>query len=441
MQEARKYLEHALQVEPGFPPAILSLAHLEELEGNTLKAEALYESLAGSQVRPDVPMLALARLAEKQGNKQDMVGWLKRAIAEAPAEAAPHVFLARYYLRENQPEMARPLVDEAAKLSRQEPDVLELQGRLLMAERRFQEALSPLGELIDYKPVSVTPRLLLAECLLQLGHSKQARKELDAVLQQQPGNISALALLVRLELRDGELDKALEYSAHIQREYPELYLGYQLEGAVRTARQEHEAAGKAYAAAWERRKSPELVVMRAENSTRTGSLDAAATLLEAWLSENPDDIRARELLGTTYQQLGQDDKAVQAYEKVLAVDAANLVALNNLAWFYMRSNNPDALALAERAYRASPESPGVVDTYGWALVRHNQAGKGLRLLRQAIDKLPDVPEVRYHYAVALYENGATEDARRMLEQLLAAGGPFEGRENAGRILAELQQGL
>ena len=437
-KEARKYFERALANKPGFPPAIMALAGIEELDGNTAGAIALYRGLVDTADKPVVPMLALARLSEKQGKMQEMVGWLERAIETAPDEVNPRVFLASYYLRENQPEKAGPLITEAVQISPLDPEVLGVQGRLLMAESRYQEALSLLTELVASIPGSATARLLLAECQVQLGHSTEARMELDAVLQQQANNMAAVALLAQLEIQEGELDQALEHSQRIQQEYPELYLGYQLEGDARTARQEHEAAGKAYAEAWARRKSSELAAKRAENSNSTGNPDAAAALLQAWLSDNPDDVRVREVLGVTYQQLGQDDKAVQAYEQVLNTDSKNLVALNNLAWLYMQSNNPEAVVLAERAYNASPETPGVVDTYGWILVQQGQMDKGLRLLEQAREKLSDVPEVRYHYAVALYKTGARGEAEKLLEQLLSEGKPFDGEADARKILKELQ---
>ena len=437
-KEARKYFERALANKPGFPPAIMALASIEELDGNTARAIALYRGLVNTADKPVVPMLALARLSEKQGNKQEVVGWLERAIENAPDEVNPRVFLASYYLRENQLEKAGPLVAEAAQLAPQDPEVLGVRGRLLVAERRYQEALSLLTELVESIPDSVTARLLLAECQVRLGHSKEARMEIDAVLQQDANNMVAVALLAQLEIREGELDQALEHSQRIQQEYPELYLGYQLEGDARTARQDHDAAGKAYTEAWARRRSSELATKRAENSTLTGNPDAAAAQLQAWLSDNPDDVRARQVLGVTYQQLGQEDKAVQAYEKVLSADSDNTVALNNLAWLYMQSNNPEAVVLAERAYNASPESPSVADTYGWILVQQDQADKGLRLLEQARDKLSDVAEVRYHYAVALYKTGAREAAQQLLEQLLSDGKPFEGEADARIILKELQ---
>ena len=56
------------------------------------------------------------------------------------------------------------------------------------------------------------------------------------------------------------------------------------------------------------------------------------------------------------------------------------------------------------------------------------------MLEQALKALPQVPEVQYHYAVALMRTGEEQEARQMLEQLLETGKQFEGREEVKRLL-------
>lgn len=152
------------------------------------------------------------------------------------------------------------------------------------------------------------------------------------------------------------------------------------------------------------------------------------------MNDYPDDARVLQFLGTAYQNMGQNAKAAEIYEKVLVIQPDNLVSLNNLAWLYSLINNPEAVELAERAYRINPDDSGIQDTYGWVLVQQGQVDKGWRILEQAMKKLFDVPEVRYHYAVALFKSGEKTQARKMLKRLLEQHSAFEGRDEAEKLL-------
>jgi len=432
-EEARKYFNRALVARPDFPPAVLAMARVEELDGNTAEAAALYRRLISGEDAL-VPLLALARLAEQQGDKQQMVAWLQQARESAPGEINPRLFLAEYYLREQQPGKAQELVAEAAGISPQAPLLLAMQGRVLMAQKKYLDALVPLSKLVEDEPDSTSALTLRAECLIQLGRLDAARRDLDYVLGRKDTEITALALMVQLELKQGRYDRALEYGQRVQQEYPELYLGYELAGDVWMAQQRYSEAVNAYTQAWERMQNAALAIKLSEAQSQSGDTAAAARQLQAWLAGHEDDSRARQFLGVVYQKLGQSDQAVSEYEKVLSVDPDNQVVLNNLAWLYMQAGNPKALALAERAYRASPDNPGVMDTYGWIQLQQGNVDTGLRLLKQAVEQLSDVAEVRYHYAVALYKSGDRETARQLLEALLDEGKPFEGEDEARQIL-------
>ena len=69
-------------------------------------------------------------------------------------------------------------------------------------------------------------------------------------------------------------------------------------------------------------------------------------------------------------------------------------------------------------------------------MQQGQVDKGRGLLKQAMQKLPDVPEVQYHYAVALLKSGEKTEARKLLNQLLQSEGSFAGREDIPALLEE-----
>ena len=434
--EARKYFNKALQVKPGFVPATLSLAGLEEQEGNYAEAASLYKGIVESDPEATAPLLSLARLAESQGKREEMLDWLEQARERAPRDIKSRVILADYYLREKQMKKADLLVKEAIKIGPRQPTLLTLQGRVMMADKRYNEALPILNELVTRAPESVFARALLGETYLKLGQTKDARRQLEIALEKQPYYVPALVLMVGVELQSSQYGQALEYAEQIQKAKPDLYMGYELAGDARMARKEHAEAKTAYTQAWDLEPSATLAIKLSETSRRFGKQEEALVALLAWLNDHPDDARPLQFLGTTYQDMGQNDKAIQTYEKLLAVQPENVVALNNPAWLYSLSNDPKALELAERAYQANHDSAGIQDTYGWILVQNGQVDKGRGLLKQAMQKLSEVPEVQYHYAVALLKSGEKTEARKLLNQLLQSEGSFDGREDISVLLEE-----
>jgi len=435
--EARRYFEQALSVRPGFSPASMGLARLEELEGNVDHAVAIYRGLVESGIDSSVPVLALARIEGRQGNTQRVIDLLQSASKEFPDEAGPRMLLAEHYLREKQYEKATLLLEESLQGNPDQPVALYLMARVLIATDRHKQAVGTLNRLLEIDPESVVSRLLLAEAHLQRGGIESSREILRAVVLENPDDPAALALMAKIEILSGNLDEAMRYSQRIQRLYPDSYIGYLLSGDILAQRNNDAEAGRMYQLAWDRMRRSELAIRLAEVASRSEDKAAALRPLRMWLEDHPGDTRVRRLLGATYMNLGQNDAAIAEYEKVLNANPNDVAILNNLAWIYYQTNDPRGRSMAERAYRAAPQDPAVLDTYGWILVQQGEVARGRQLLGKASEGLPEEPEVGYHLAVALHLSGEQEAAREILEGLVEGGRSFTGSEQARQLLDEI----
>lgn len=432
--QARKYFNKALQLQENLPSAIIGLARLEKTEGNLDSAIALYTKLVESGQGGSTPMLALSELAEQQKRTNDMLSWLEKARTVTPQDLKPRLILANYYLHNSQPGKAGIYIREALKTSPEHAKLLTMHSRILMAQKRYNEALPPLGELAQKYPDSITPRLLLGESFLRLGKIAEAHKYIRAALKAQPDNLSATILMAKIEFKAGNLGRSLAYAKSVQRAQPMLSSGYIQEGNVWLARQNYNKARSAYTEAWKRQQTADLAKKLLVTSKHIAPLEEAIKPLLSWLSQHPEDDATRSFLAFTYQSEKHNDKAIREYEKVLEHSPDNGAALNNLAWFYFLKDDPKALDMAERAYRSAPENPGIQDTYGWILTQHGQPEKGLRLIKQAMQTLPDNLDVRFHFADALIKSGDTTQGKQVLQELLNKNAPFEGRDRAKRLL-------
>lgn len=433
--EARNYYDKALKLDPGHPQASVSLARLHELEGNLAEAATVYKGLVDAEVKSTIPLLALARLANKQNDKQGMYGWLEKARTQFPKQLPPRLVLAEALMRDRRLKDAEPVVKEAMEIAPNNARVLGQWGRLLVADQRYNEAQKTLTELVELAPDSTFSRVLLAEIHLKLGQVEEAKNELTIAIEKNPDSIPALALLARSEIKAGQYQQALQHAFKIQQLTPENPVGFELVGDSSFEQKQYGDAVSAYREAWVRGQSSGVAIKQSIASSMMGNPDLGLEVLKSWLSEHEDDVRAQEFYGTALQDNGNNAEAIQAYEKVLKLQPDNLVALNNLAWLYSLDQDPKALTLAEKAYETKPDDPGVKDTYGWILVQQGQPEKGRRLIRQALDKLQDNAEVRFHHAVAMIKTGEKEEGIKRLQDLLAEGKEFQGKDEAERLIS------
>ncbi len=436
--EAEKYFNKALQIDSVFVPAKMALARLAEQAGDTKKARTLYKSMVNQGKKSVRPLLALAALAEKAGKNTEMLSWLEQASQKAPRNIRPLRVLAEYYLHNKQATKADVYIHQALKVSPRDLTLLSMQARILTEQGQYNKAIPVLQNLVARAPDSVYLRSLLAEDYLKLGQVNDARHQLEISLQKQPYYIPALVLMVKMQVKAGHLQQALAFARTMQKVQPKYYYGYELSGDVLMVAKKYHQAETSYQQALQYKASAERLIKLAEANTRMGDSKQAQNILVDAQKKYPDNPQVLQFLGSIYLNNGENDRAINSFEKVLAKQHDNIVALNNLAWLYSLSGDTvllkKAMIYAKKAYALKPEDAGIQDTYGWLLVQTGQAGKGLSILKQVIKVMPSVPEVQYHYAAALIKTGHKTEGKQQLIHLLKTTKAFVGRAAAEQLL-------
>ena len=197
-----------------------------------------------------------------------------------------------------------------------------------------------------------------------------------------------------------------------------------------------DGAVKAYESAFNSDPSAVLVLRLAGAQTAGGHPDQAIAVLQSWIATHPDDTAATMALADINIQLRHLADARVGLQTVLTQQPANTAALNNLAWVYQQENDPQARPLAERAYMLAP-GPETADTLGYILATTGAGDKGVSLLRQASQQLPDNGSIQYHLAVALQASGQPAEAVKVLTPLLASKKDFQEKTEATQLLERL----
>jgi len=123
------------------------------------------------------------------------------------------------------------------------------------------------------------------------------------------------------------------------------------------------------------------------------------------------------------------DEALQVYESILTKQPNNTQVLNNIAYI-LAENDRDlekALEYAKRAYEASPDDPGYLDTYGFVLQKQGKYSEAVKYEQSAIQQyearqIETPTEVYEHLGQSHEKLGQLPQARAAYEQALEAGG-------------------
>ena len=103
------------------------------------------------------------------------------------------------------------------------------------------------------------------------------------------------------------------------------------------------------------------------------------------------------------------------YEAILKLNPRFAPAANNLAWILVeQGGNLDvALSHAQTAREQQPNDPHIADTLGWIYYKKNAYLLAVNLLKEAVEKLPNEPDVHFHYGMAQYKNGDTGGSEKV----------------------------
>lgn len=435
---ARAQFNKALALQPSFFPAAANIAQLDMQEKNPVAARQHLQAFLDKNPADVEAMTSLASLAAGEGKSEEATKWLARASEVDDDAVAPAVNLIAQYLRTGQTQKALDLAQKLQVTHPENPDLLDLLGKGLLANGQQVEALVTYKQLAVALPRSANAQMQVAAMLMLLKRYDAAEESLKTALAMQPDFPAAQLALAEVYARKGSHELALMVAARMQANHPKAAAGFQLEGDVLMGQRKAALALPAFEQALAFTKTSELVIKTANAQRLAGNPDAAAKRLAAWLQQHPDDVRVQLFVAETLSADKQYKLAAAQLESTARRQPQNVVALNNLAQAYRMSNDPRAQQAAERAYELAKDQPAIMDTLGWILVDQGDAARGLAILQQAIAKAPQARDIRYHLAMGFFKVGDKQAARREVEQLTSGDMKFAEADAARALMKQLQ---
>lgn len=182
-------------------------------------------------------------------------------------------------------------------------------------------------------------------------------------------------------------------------------------------------------------------ILLADTSLRQGKLEQALDSYEKSLQLRPEAFVALKA-GMIAERLQQQQKAEQHYRAAVALQPANFMTYNQLAWYLGSQNKSlqEAIGFAEKALELAPGSANVLDTLGWLYYLNGSLDKAKTTLEGAINASPDAsPSVLYHLGVVEKSLNNTTRAATLFKQVVKGERPSKYTEDAKRQLLNLKK--
>jgi putative PEP-CTERM system TPR-repeat lipoprotein len=436
---ARDEYVKARELRPGDAIASRSLAALAIRDGDLAAARGYYNDVLKANPKDAASALSLAAIEEHEGHRDGARTILESAIAQNPDSAVLRTVLGRAFVIDGKYQEALSAVEPGLAKYPRDPALLEVAGQAQLALGDTDAARGAFTTLTDVLPQLVAGHRYLAETYLAARNPDLAIGEASKAVAGEPADLAANLVLARAYFAKGSYAEAQKLLGQLAREHPKEALVADLQGTVSMAENHPSEAIKAFGEAVAARDVAAYRIHLAAAQSKAGQFEAARSTLSNWIDAHPNDAATRLALGDLYLQQKQAADAEAQYAAVLRQFPNSAVAENNIAWVLALEGKPDeALSHAKHAASLAPNAAQVLDTLGVVLMQTKQLDDALATLTKAAQAAPAVPEIQFHLAQALANSGNKVKARDVLRALLSTTAAFEDREQAQKLLRDLE---
>lgn len=435
---ARTSFERALTIDPNNFSAAASLASMDLADKKPQDAKKRFDNLLAKNPKNTQAILALAQLAAANGaGTGEVAGLLNRAIEANPTEAAPRLLLIELHLRNKDTKLASAAAQSAVAALPNSPEVLDALGRVQQATGDLNQAIATFGKVVTMQALATQPLVRLAGAQYAGKNVQAAEQSLRSALEIKADDLQVQRLLIILYVDSRRYQDALTIARTVKQQRPKEAAGFVLEGDIKTAQKDFEAAAMAYRSGLDQVQTPELAVKLHSVLVASGKSADAERLAADWLKKHPQDLVFISYQGDT--ALARKDYAVaeKSFLAVLQAQPENAIALNNLALVSQHLNRSGALGYAEKARTLAPNEPYVLDTLAAVLSAKGEHAKAIEVQLKALELKPLDPLLKLNLAKIYIAAGDKTRAKNELEVLAKLSGKNPSQAEAIALLRTL----
>jgi putative PEP-CTERM system TPR-repeat lipoprotein len=434
---ARTAFERALVLDAVNMRAATSLAALDVHDNKPEVARKRFETILAKDPANSSALTALAKLLiHQRSEKEEIVKLLKAAAQASPGDEESRLILVDYHLDKRDAKSALAAAQAAVTAITDNANLTDALGRSQQASGDSNQAIATFGKLAVLEPKSTRAYLRLAGIRLATEDKSGAKRELQRALAVDPRNLAAYQTLFAIARQQKQPNEALAIALSVQKQLPNLPVGYFMEGEAELLNGDKKRASDIYRRLPDRFATTE-VAFKVHSALLAARLGAEADKqAQAWIAKHPKDDAFLGQVADVAMARGNLAAAETYFRSLVEIQPENIAALNNMGWILARFHKPGAVGFAEKANKLKPDSAGLLDTLAFALASENRIGEAVSVQKKALSLGPENATVRLNLAKLYLQSGDKAAARAELEQLAKLGHKFAAQPEVAKLLKD-----
>lgn len=404
-EEVMAEINRAISLDPKRIESYLSLARFYMNRNDLVKAEETFRRAISVNEGSAIAHTELGKFFAQFKRNGEAEAELRRAVEVEPSNRDSRLAIATYYLANKQIGQAEQEYIALANIDASRVDARSVLADFYATVGRRDEAINIYNEIIRKAPDNMHARYRVGEILLdrgdyataalqadlalkrnetdrqalllraririQSGAIKDAIKDLEEVLKQEPNSRSGLYFMADARMRAGQIEQARAVAGDLDRYYPDYLPGKLMQMQVNFAAKDpksvlalsNDLLQQIAKSSPDIDTSPQLMAdTRAKALTarglaqlQLGKIEPARVDLTAVREQAPGSPAAYVNLASVSVKEGKPDVAIPIYEQALAIDSVNYDAVNGLVNIYIRQKRTDlAHARVDQAIGTQP---------------------------------------------------------------------------------------
>ncbi len=305
----------------------------------------------------------------------------------------PTVGLAMLELKQNRPQAADTLADQALTYDSKHAEAWHAKGAIAYARGDLEQAISHYTRSLELQPNHYTSRISRVSAYIELQRFEEAIKELNALSVASKWDPQIGYFLAVAKRGSGDLQgakEALTHAAHL----------------VNTARYDN------------LREVPHLLLMGGLINYSNGELEKARLFFSDYLIQDSNNLLALKMLGSTLLAMKEPSKAIPVLQRATELGPRMPDLHRQLADAYLQAGQfGKAVASLETADRLAPEQPETLLKLGLSRLAAKDKKKAVQDLEAAYQADPDSNNIAQALAAVQLGLGNARRAEEVLTKM------------------------